>query len=64
MVKKQSIEDSCIICSEQKREGIYLYTSFICTECEREIVQTETNEPGYKYYVEKLKAVNKPKICS
>lgn len=55
---------SCIVCEENKTEGIHLYTSFICSECEEEMVGTETNEPKYQYFIDKLKRVNTPPLYS
>lgn len=54
---KQPI-DRCSICEKEKSEGLHLYIGFICTECEREIVQTDTNEPVYQEFVKKLRKHN------
>jgi hypothetical protein len=54
----------CIVCSQEKGTGIHLYTSFVCIDCEKDMVCTETNSPHYKYFVEKLKKVNTPQIYS
>ncbi|MEW9111033.1 MAG: sigma factor G inhibitor Gin [Cytobacillus gottheilii] len=54
----------CVICDQAKVSGIHLYTSFICTECERELISTDTSNPKYKYYLTKLKKVTTPQILS
>jgi hypothetical protein len=54
----------CVICNKQKEKGIHLYTSFICTECEQEMIHTNTNEPKYQYYIKKLRRVKKTQIYS
>ncbi|MFC5733292.1 sigma factor G inhibitor Gin [Cytobacillus gottheilii] len=54
----------CVICDQAKVRGIHLYTSFICTECERELISTDTSNPKYKYYLTKLKKVTTPQILS
>lgn len=54
----------CVICDQKKSRGIHLYTSFICTECEQELISTETSSPKYKYYLTKLKKVTTPEIFS
>jgi hypothetical protein len=59
-----SIGETCIICEEKKEKGIHLYTEFICTECERTMLQTEVKDPRYKFYLEKLKKITIPKIYS
>ncbi|MGM0754518.1 MAG: sigma factor G inhibitor Gin [Bacillota bacterium] len=61
--RKAALEE-CIVCHVEKEIGIHLYTSFICTECEKEMVQTETNDPLYKTFVQRLKKVNTPQIYS
>ncbi|MCD7036621.1 sigma factor G inhibitor Gin [Metabacillus sp. GX 13764] len=56
--------ESCIVCEEKKPEGIHLYTSFICHECEAEMVRTKTDEPRYSYFIDKLKRVKTPPLYS
>lgn len=56
--------ETCIICEEHKTKGFHLYHSFICLNCENEIVQTNTNDPKYQYFIEKLKKAANPKIYS
>ncbi|MBM7588162.1 hypothetical protein JOC86_004757 [Bacillus pakistanensis] len=60
----KKVGDLCIVCNETKNFGIHLYTSFICVDCEREMIRTETNSPEYKYYVNRLKKINTPQIYS
>lgn len=55
-------EESCVICEQIKPKGIHLCALFICTECERELIQTETNHPKYKYFLKQLKKVSGPEI--
>ncbi|WP_048828114.1 sigma factor G inhibitor Gin [Bacillus sp. B-jedd] len=54
----------CVVCEERKMRGIHLYTSFICMECERDMVSTETNDPRYIYFLKRLKKVAVPGIYS
>ncbi|WP_164462063.1 sigma factor G inhibitor Gin [Bacillus sp. FJAT-42376] len=56
--------EPCIVCDECKPDGIHLYTSFICTECEKEMVATDPIDPRYDYYVKKLKSVKAPPLYS
>ena len=51
-------ENRCRICEKVKSEGLPLHIGFICSECEREIVQTDTSEPVYQEFVEKLRRNN------
>jgi hypothetical protein len=57
-------EEVCVICEEQKDKGIHLYTSFICTKCEQDIIMTDTNDPRYKYFLNKLRKITAPEIFS
>lgn len=50
-------ESFCIVCERPKLDGIHLYMSFLCNECERKITQTSTKDPEYKFYLERLKKV-------
>lgn len=61
---KEQKKEICVICEEQKEKGIHLYTSFICTNCERDMIKTETNDPKYKYFLNKLRKVTAPEIFS
>ncbi|MFD3448287.1 sigma factor G inhibitor Gin [Microbacteriaceae bacterium 4G12] len=47
----------CIICEEEKQEGIFLYNGFICETCERDIVQTSTDHPKYAFYLRQLRKI-------
>lgn len=57
-------EETCVICDEKKGKGIHLYTSFLCIDCERDIILTDTNDPKYKYYLKKLRQITTPEIFS
>ena len=56
--------ETCVICENLKPKGIHRYTSFICTECENDLIQTETNDPKYKYFLKQLKKITNPEIFS
>ncbi|PEE44318.1 sigma factor G inhibitor Gin [Bacillus pseudomycoides] len=47
----------CIVCGNRKDDGIHVHTSFICDVCERDMVETETNDPKYIYYLEQLRKI-------
>ncbi|MDQ0216222.1 hypothetical protein J2S13_002662 [Oikeobacillus pervagus] len=64
MGNDQRVGEVCIICELEKLRGIHLYTSFICLDCEKDMIHTETGEPNYQYYIRKLKKVNSPKAYS
>ncbi|OIK08796.1 MULTISPECIES: sigma factor G inhibitor Gin [unclassified Bacillus (in: firmicutes)] len=56
--------ETCVVCEKTKSVGIHLYTSFLCEECEHDIINTGTDNPMYHYYLKQLKKVNVPEICS
>lgn len=57
-------KEICIICEQEKEKGYHLYTSFICVDCEREIIHTETDHPLYKFYLQQLSKVTRKQILS
>lgn len=61
-LKTKTEPEMCIICEQMKPSGIHLYTSFICSDCENEIVHTETGDPRYLYFIRQLKAIGKPQM--
>lgn len=56
--------EKCGICEDEKEEGIHIASLFICCECERNMIHTEPREEKYKYYLEKLKNINRPTLYS
>lgn len=56
--------ETCVICEDLKPNGIHLYTSFICTDCENDLIQTGTNDPKYKYFLKQLRKITNPEIFS
>ncbi|HDR7795042.1 TPA: sigma factor G inhibitor Gin [Bacillus luti] len=52
-MKSQS--EICIVCETKREEGIHVYNNFICYECEKDMVNTETNDPKYIYYLKQLR---------
>lgn len=61
---QKSKGETCIICDMEKTKGIHLYTSFICVECEKEVASTQTVDPKYQYYVEKMRRIKNPILYS
>lgn len=59
-----SVGEMCIVCEEKKDRGIHLYTEFICTDCEKDMLQTDTEDPKYRFYLKQLKKITIPKIYS
>lgn len=53
--KNKSWRESCILCERQKQHGIHILDSFLCKECEREIIHLEPENPAYEEKVKKLR---------
>jgi hypothetical protein len=64
ITNREFIGEECLVCEQSKEKGIHLYTSFICTDCETEIIHTQTDHPKYKFYLQQLSKITKPKIFS
>lgn len=61
-VEKQEESKKCLICECEKSEGIHLLNYFICEQCEYDIVHTEVNEKGYRYYLDRLKKIRSERL--
>ena len=59
-----SVGEMCIVCESEKVIGIHLYTEFICTDCEKDMINTSTDDPKYHYYLKQLKKITIPRIYS
>ncbi|MDA1758493.1 sigma factor G inhibitor Gin [Bacillus cereus] len=51
----KSQKEVCIVCETERKEGIYVYNNLICYECEKDMVNTETDDPKYIYYLKQLR---------
>ncbi|MRG88151.1 sigma factor G inhibitor Gin [Salinibacillus xinjiangensis] len=58
MSKQTAVKKVCQVCNQEKAEGITVYTTFICLECEQEMINTEPGDEKYQYFVEKLRVIN------
>ncbi|KOS31096.1 carnitine--CoA ligase [Bacillus anthracis] len=44
-----------MVCETERKEGIYVYNNLIWNECEKDMVNTETDDPKYIYYLKQLR---------
>lgn len=58
-MEKGCNEEKCSVCEQKKEEGIHLTDIYICSNCEREIVNSDVNDEFYKYYLQKLRKLKK-----
>ncbi|MFD2671567.1 sigma factor G inhibitor Gin [Marinicrinis sediminis] len=54
---KAEHRETCIICEQSKAEGINIYASFICADCEEEIVGTDVQDVKYPFFIRQLKNI-------
>ncbi|EGL19707.1 sigma factor G inhibitor Gin [Paenibacillus chitinolyticus] len=47
----------CIVCGEEKQEGIQIASEFICDACEAEIVRTDVMDVKYSFFIRQLKQI-------
>lgn len=56
-----STGEMCLICEENKQNGIHILHQYICMDCEEKIVSADTTDEYYHHYLNqlrKLKLVN------
>lgn len=61
---KNHTGEICVVCEQSKKNGIHLYTRFICKDCEAEIISTDTGDERYRFYLRQLKKVLHPEQFS
>ncbi|HEX7065185.1 MAG TPA: sigma factor G inhibitor Gin [Bacillales bacterium] len=54
-VASRNAGEMCLICEEKKETGIHICHQFICESCEQELVNTDTGDASYLYYLRKLR---------
>ncbi|UII55987.1 sigma factor G inhibitor Gin [Cytobacillus spongiae] len=64
LLTENHLGETCVVCEQTKYKGIHLYTSFICLDCEKELITTDTSNPKYKYFLNQLRKINTPEIYS
>ncbi|MFC7061739.1 sigma factor G inhibitor Gin [Halobacillus seohaensis] len=56
--------ECCSICSKKTDNGIYLLRIYICSSCEKEMIDTSTDDPKYKFFVKKMNEAHRSIIHS
>lgn len=46
---EQQTGQACIICGQEKEEGIVIVSHFICEDCEAEMIRTEAEDAKYRF---------------
>ena len=47
----------CTVCNQSKGQGIVVVDSFICADCEYEIVRTDVWDGKYSFFITQLKQI-------
>ncbi len=50
--------EMCMICGDEKKQGLHIVDQFICETCESDIVHTDVGDPRYAEYLSKLSILN------
>lgn len=54
----KSVQDkSCVICEQEKPEGIAIYEKWLCLSCELEIVKTDMKDPKYPFFIQQMRQI-------
>ncbi|GAK43161.1 sigma factor G inhibitor Gin [Paenibacillus urinalis] len=56
-METQQMEHTCIVCEQRKKEGIFIVSEFICTDCETEMVHTDAQDAKYPFFIHQLKQI-------
>jgi len=48
---------SCMICGQQKEDGIMIISEFICEDCEKEMVKTDVSDIKYPFFIHQMKKI-------
>ncbi|GEN34593.1 sigma factor G inhibitor Gin [Aneurinibacillus danicus] len=48
---------SCIVCGNKEARGIFIFDSFVCQQCEQEIVATDASEDKYRFFIRQMRRI-------
>ncbi|MDO6658497.1 sigma factor G inhibitor Gin [Anaerobacillus sp. 1_MG-2023] len=60
---RHSLSECCLVCEEHSLKGIHICDRFICYECERKVIQTDTSHENYQFYLEKLRKLRLSRLA-
>ncbi|WP_347548172.1 sigma factor G inhibitor Gin [Pseudalkalibacillus hwajinpoensis] len=60
---RQTAGECCLVCEETSIRGIHICGRFICHDCERKVIETDTNHENYQYYLEKLRKLRLSRLA-
>lgn len=48
----------CMICEQQKEQGIMILSEFICDDCEAEMVHTDVKDEKYPFFIRQMRRIS------
>lgn len=54
---RNTTDQICMICERKSEVGIHLVSSFICCNCEQEMVATDVMDERYPFFVARMKQI-------
>lgn len=57
MVNANTTDQICTICGKEHELGIHIVSSFICSDCEQELVATDVKDERYPFFVARMKHI-------
>jgi hypothetical protein len=50
-------QETCIICGQSKKDGIFIISEFICDTCEAEMVRTDVRDEKYPFFIHQMRQI-------
>jgi len=47
----------CIVCGEERMNGIAIWQQFICQPCEQEMVNTDVSDEKYPFFIHQMRQI-------
>ncbi|MEJ8546130.1 sigma factor G inhibitor Gin [Brevibacillus borstelensis] len=53
----ERIAQRCIVCEEERLDGIAICEQFICQHCEQEMVHTDVQDAKYPFFIHQMRRI-------
>ncbi|MCG6197997.1 sigma factor G inhibitor Gin, partial [Anoxybacillus sp. LAT_38] len=47
----------CIVCEEERTDGLAICEQFICQHCEQEMVNTDVQDKKYTFFIHQMRRI-------
>ncbi len=51
------IAQRCIVCEQERTDGIAIFEQFICQRCEQEMVNTDVRDEKYPFFIHQMRQI-------